>query len=302
MLRTIANHARRRINRFDRVFTKAKELARYAGEPRHFMRRRELGTQLTAEAPFVIPRELGYAGFSSSTFTSTSALVSAGREIHRRTEQSSTAPTAHKQYFRNIMTAEDLLAYPAILELALNRQLLGSLSSYFGFVPELCSVGLMLSTPSEKRVGSQHGHFDSQDSHHVKVIVAVNDVAPDNGPFEFLPADRSKQLRKTHGLQFGFGGRFDDRDLFALYAPDQFVKMTVPAGDGMIVDTSNCLHFGSRVERGSRLLWFFHFATFADYQRMAATGNGAILMMHHAERTRFATDETTKVVLGMRDR
>ena len=301
MLRSIANRAKRRINRYDRVITKAKELARYAGEPRHFMRRRELGARLTADAPFVIPRELGYAEFSSTTFTSTNALVRVGRDIQARAQRTSAAPAAQKQYFRNIMTAADLLAYPAILELALNRRLLGSLSSYFGFVPELCSVGLMLSTPSEKRVGSQHGHFDSQDSHHVKVIVAVNDVAPENGPFEFLPADRSKCLRKTHGLEFGFGGRFEDRDLFALYSPEQFVKMTVQAGDGMIVDTSNCLHFGSRVERGSRLLWFFHYATFADYQRMAATGNGAILMMHQPERARFATDDTTKLVFGLRD-
>jgi hypothetical protein len=301
MMRRIAKRARQRAARYDRAFTKAKELARSAREPRHFIHRLQIGSELAREAPFVIPKHAGFARFEPTTFADTAALVATGREIHARVQREARqTPKADKQYFRNIMTEDDLASYPEILRFALDRKLLGSLSAYFGFVPELCSVGLMISQPSEARVGSQHGHFDSRDSHHVKVIVAVEDVAPENGPFEFLPAARSRALRSKHGLGLGFGGRFDDDALFAMYRRDQFVQMTARAGEGMVVDTSNCLHFGSRVERGFRLLWFVHFATFADYQRMAATGNGAILMMHQANRSSLATDAATRLALGVR--
>lgn len=301
MLKLLRTQAKRTYDRYNRVFTRAKELARQTLEPRRSWRRIEVGRELAVDRSLQLESQNGYLRFDRSSFGSTDALVAAGREIYRRSLTAGTgAPAADKDYFHNIMRREDLEAYPAILSFAMNRELLGTLAAYFGFLPELCSVGLMLSTRSDQRIGSQHGHFDAKDSHHVKVIVAVEDVVDENGPFEFLTARDSMIVREKHRLVHGFGGRFDDDTLLKIVPRDRFVKMTSRAGDGMIVDTSNCLHFGSRVERGFRLLWFVHFATFADYQKMTSTGNGAILFANRPDRARFSYDGVTKLALSVR--
>jgi len=297
MLNARAKGVRRR---YDRIFTKAKEVAWMTADLAHFRRRATVGSELAANARLRIPKDKGYVRFDASGFGGTQNIVAAGRAIHQRWIENPVETNATKSYFHSISNGDDLEKYPAIMEFALNRDLLSTLSDYYSFVPELCSVGLMLSTPAEKISGSQHGHFDTKDSKHIKVVIAVEDIHDENGPFEFIAADSSNVVREKSNGRWSYSGRFKDQSLFKVIPHSAFLKMTAAAGAGLIVDTSNCLHFGSRVERGFRLMWFLHYATFSEYDKMEVTQNGSQLMAHFANKAKFVTNELTQLVLNVR--
>jgi hypothetical protein len=301
MLGYLRSRARGAYKRYDRVFTQAKELAWKTGDLAWTRRRVAVGHALSAKAALRIAKEKGYLQFAATAFGGTEKLVAVGRDIYARwSAQPRDSAEAVKSYFHNIMTPEDLRQNPASMDFAMNRQLLSTLSGYFGLVPEFCSVGLMLSIPAEKLVGSQHGHFDASDSNHVKVIVPVEDVGEENGPFEFIPADASLLVREKARHLHSFGGRYKDNSLFKIVPRSTFISATFKAAEGLIVDTSNCLHFGSRVQRGHRLMWFIHFANFSEYRKIESTPNGSILVAQLADRARYASDEATRLALNVR--
>jgi len=302
MLGQIENRIRRTYTgRFGRLATKGKEIVWQAKDPSRTRARRRAASDLAGRACVEIPREKGFAVFDQAAFGGTQGLVDAGREIIHRHEHAAPATTNRKkEYFFNIIEPADLDRYPAIMEFALNRDLLGSLSRYYGTLPELCSLGLMLSLPNEKELkGSQLAHFDAYDSHHVKVIVAVEDVTAENGALEFIPADKSAEVATKMGARFKANMRCPDDKLFQHLSPEEFIAADVKAGDGVVLDTSTCLHFGSRVKTGRRLMWFIHFAMFSEYSKMEQTANGSILFQNLSTRAKFASERASSLVLAL---
>jgi hypothetical protein len=300
MLESIKKRARK--GRFSRVATTGKEFVWHTAAPARFMARWRTGRHLSASSNFDIPRAKGYAPFDPSAFGGTDGLVAAGREIISRWErEGASLSSSGKLYFHSVLKPDDLERYPAIMQFALNRDLLGSLSRYYGALPELCSLGLMLSMPQsgEKLVGSQRVHFDAFDSHHVKVIVAVEDVGVENGALEFYPADESAAIAAKFGARYSAHFRCDDDRFFKHADRSRMIAASVPAGHGFVLDTSTCLHFGSRVKSGRRLMWFIHFATFSQYEKMQATANGSLLFQNLPGKSKFATDRAASLALAM---
>jgi hypothetical protein len=182
------------------------------------------------------------------------------------------------------------------MDFVLNPQLLGTLSRYYGFLPELCSIALMLSPANDTVKGSQEAHFDLNDSKHIKVFVPVEDIHEDNGPFEYIPRDTSVVVRR----KLGVGKKIEDNALFSLVPRADFLKTIIKSGDGLIVDTTNCLHFGGRVQRGYRLMWFIHFGSFWENSKpQFKTPQKDLRLGYIQDRARYARDEATSLVLKL---
>lgn len=286
--------------RLNRVVTQAREFSFKLNDHKQFRRRVELGAALAIEnAGRRVPQDKGYLRFTPDAFGGTAALVDIGRAIFARSGQEvldGLNLAKGKSYLVNILTYEDLDAYPAIWDFVLNRQLLGTLSDYYGFLPELCSIALMLSPANDTKKGSQEAHFDLRDSKHIKVFVPVHDIGEENGPFEFIPRDTSNIVRKKLGVL----KHIDDDSLFSFVPRSQFIRLTAKAGEGSIVDTTNCLHFGGRVRQGHRLVWFLHYGTFWQNNRSEAKNQRKDLRLEHmGDRARFARDEASSLVLSV---
>jgi hypothetical protein len=286
--------------KYDRLMTRRKEVRWFVRDPARAAARISNGRALARQAELIVPKSKGFLPFQATAFGGTDQLVAAGRAIVARWEaEGAQLRETRKPFFQNIMQERDLIDYPAIMNFSLNRQLLATLSAYYGFVPEICSLGLMVSTPSPAPIGSQLVHFDEYDSHHVKVVVAIEDVDPENGPLEFLPADRSRAIATRLGARFSAKVRCEDSIIFKHIRRSELNAATIRAGDGLILDTSRCLHLGSRVTSGRRVMWFIHFATFSEYEKLKKTANESVLFQNFRERMQFATDPLTGLTLSV---
>ena len=199
-----------------------------------------------------------------------------------------------KKNLINLLKPGHLTRHPEIMDAIFDEAFLLPVFNYYGYAPELASLGLFLTPQNEDVEKSQLWHIDSYDPHHLKHITLVEDVTMDNGPFTFLPIPESNAIRQAVGkLSRGldFESKFADR-------LRNNIAHVGSAGEGMFVDVSQCLHQGGRTRAGRRILFFVHFATFADYLQVEKNYQTGLFFQHEPELVeQFATDPVRAIML-----
>lgn len=141
---------------------------------------------------------------------------------------------------------------------AIQPAVLSVLSRRLGELPQLDYVLLTLSHGDSKELAySQLWHRDHDDVRTIKLFVYLTDVISEaDGPFTFLPAhvsDRFGFSIKSHRRDSEILPRVKCADVIAMMAP----RLTT-----FMVETSRCLHMGSRMTPGhERLLYTATFIT-----------------------------------------
>ena len=171
-----------------------------------------------------------------------------------------------RAFLRNLLDNDDLRAHPALVDFALSDWALGIATNYLHMVPYLNRVDLLYSVarPTEDRIASQLFHVDPEGVTQVKFFINMFDTDEDQGPFTFIPADETaralsaiRALRRQQGKPHI--GRYTDEEIAAVGASSAIISVKGRAGSGVAVDTSRCLHLGSRVRPGAfRLCLYLH--------------------------------------------
>ena len=159
----------------------------------------------------------------------------------------------------------DLSPESSIVQFALDDNVLSIVSEYLGIVPILASVHLMRSSyTADVPRASQLFHCDYEDLRQMKVFVAASNVQPENGPLTALSAHNSRRVKSKLGYHYGGKTfRVPDHSVASLVSNDDVRVFTGSEGFVTFIDTSSCLHFGSRVHEGAdpRLVVQFQFLT-----------------------------------------
>jgi hypothetical protein len=176
-----------------------------------------------------------------------------------------------QSFYRHLLKDEDLRRNPELVEFALSEGLLGPVTQYLGMVPYLTRVDLVYSVSrgTDEKIESQLFHLDHEGLRQVKYFIYVYDVGEPEGPFTFLPADTSFRVvndvrtwRKRHGSGDVESRRYLDSEIAAVGAAQDIITVQGPTGSGVAVDTSRCLHLGSRVSPGAfRLVLYLQYCT-----------------------------------------
>lgn len=154
--------------------------------------------------------------------------------------------------------------------LALDPSVVSVLATAIGELPQLDYVLLTLSEGSDAPLtSSQLWHRDYDDIRTIKLFVYLTDVQDrSKGPFTFLPADCSDKVgftRRTH--------RADDSVFTGPIQRTDVKEMTGEKGSAFFVETSRCLHMGSRLSPGNtRLLYTATFTTAPGMYSASAPG------------------------------
>lgn len=259
----------------------------------YYVRRRALRRVMTASPPLTVDDAAGFSTFTASRFKEASVVRDLCEQIYEerrdRVVQPSGSATKMKKadYLVELLADDDLLRYPQLVDFCLSPFVVEAVSRYLGTLPVLRRVGLLLSLPAPTDADSRLFHLDPEDTRQVKVFINVGDVQKSQGPFTFLPADRSATVLediRQGDRQAGKPGlryrRWTDEEVLARCKPEDFIQLAGPAGTGVFVDTSRCLHFGSRLEPGTYRLVFmaqylrYHFAFPTDANRVEAARTG----------------------------
>lgn len=161
---------------------------------------------------------------------------------------------------------------------AVQPSLLSFLSRAMGSLPQLDYVLLTLSLPVDAPLAqSQLWHRDHDDTRTIKVFVYLTDVADeDDGPFTFIPGPVSD------GVGFTLRSHLSDDQTFRHFPRSVAQSMMAPALSAFAVETSRCLHMGSRVAPGHRRLLYT--ATYTTFPKLDGTApRGFILTGSESE-------------------
>ncbi|NWG24076.1 MAG: hypothetical protein HXY30_06595 [Pseudorhodoplanes sp.] len=252
---------------------------RILGEPTEFLKRRSEAQRIAATSPYanVIDKTKGYGRFGPNDFPGIMDAVAAANRIR---ESKTLDGKFKKPFFVNLLEPADLDNNPELLALARSRPVLEAAAAYLGTVPELSGIGVFLSPANQSLEKSQQYHTDDVDTTQVKCFVNCNDIGPNNGPFTFITADASDALRRK--LKHGWRGpRLSDEDVTKNCSPEDVVSITGGPGHGVLVDSSRCLHFGSRCREGYRLVIMFQLTRRPSLAIESDNPRGRTLIIDH---------------------
>ncbi len=166
------------------------------------------------------------------------------------------ARNPQKQFLLGVLSGNEFLDHPEMVRLMVARPIVEAAARYLGAIPRLEGAVLWWTPPNESQTSSQQWHIDELAGRQVKILLNCSEVSADCGPLHFLPADRSDQLRGQMGHR---RGRVDEQRLMEQVDEAEILQATGSPGSAVMLDSSRCLHFGSRGNRRDRLVLAFHF-------------------------------------------
>lgn len=163
-----------------------------------------------------------------------------------------------RPFLRAMQFPSDHEKYPAFLDFVCSSAVLSVAMAHLQTIPVISKT-----TPQGYRLMESHSaldpeatspprdsqlyHIDLHDSPLMYVLVLLEDVTSECGPWTFLPAAASQRISKQLGYrEKGRGHRLEDQDIRPLIKADEEIVFALPKGSVLFIDSSQCLHFGSR--------------------------------------------------------
>jgi len=161
-------------------------------------------------------------------------------------EVASAQSLANKKYWTDLGSdaQENFLNLDPILK---NKFLLDIISHYIGQIPTFGGFRYLYSPPfpvSKTLSGSQNWHLDNHHKNVLKLFFSPFPIGKMNGPTQVLPSDLST---KRHYTKYPHYMVDDELRRQGVRESDQHFLTSEP-GEIYLVDTSRCLHCGSRNE------------------------------------------------------
>lgn len=233
--------------------------------------RRVRAARALGPSRYTIPQDRGYlvvpdtASFGSHI----ESVMSQAEDALRELQSGAVRSTSGKEQLRSGLVDQHLLDLSSpLLRFALSAHIVSAVSEYLGEVPvlERADVWHSVNTPTSSLSGSQLFHCDWESVRKVRVFVMCSDVHEECGPLTVLPADESSRVRAHIGYRYlpSPAGKLMGKSDASLRLSDAQVYSATDTppepivgrrGSVAFVDTSRCLHYGSRVRSGqTRLL------------------------------------------------
>lgn len=268
-----------------------------ARQPSQYWLRRRVAVALsrTTPQPSGVPRVAGYRLFGRDDYPGVYAVVEQCTRIYRESRKAAAADAflknPKKRFLLSVLDGADFCQHPELIRFMVSRPILDVATAYLGSVPLLAGAKLWWSPENDTAQSSQRFHLDYEDVRQLKIFINIFETAQDQGPLTFIPAHVSEQIQRSRGRVIG---RVDDEWVYAQGDRGQVCRLIGPAGSGAFLDTSRCLHYGSRSNRRDRLVLMFQFLTHhAPYQSTAR-------FQGPADFAGFKPDLVQKLALGLR--
>lgn len=212
---------------------------------RDWPRRRVVRT--LPDGPLSIPIDAGYLVLPPASLAGVDAVVAQAREALARFDPAGDAAAKSKKRFLvNVLDRDALTLASPVMDFALRPDLLAMAARYLGIAPLLTSVSVFHSDAVEGVPrSSQLYHCDADDVTQVKIFVYCSDVDARSGPFTLIDAATTARIQKR--TDYRYGSRLTDEQVRAAGGAAREHPIVGPSGTVAFIDTSRCLHFGSRV-------------------------------------------------------
>ena len=153
--------------------------------------------------------------------------------------------------------------FPEILHWGLSDRILDLAEAHLGCAPALIGTALRRDSPTGEQTGTRFWHLDGEDRQVFKILIYLNDVSVENGPFEYVPKPCYDPAYRRLSPRYHYFWRYFCRDSdFAKVVPQrQWRAATGPAGTILLADTASVFHHGAIAYRGERLMLSFAYTS-----------------------------------------
>lgn len=137
---------------------------------------------------------------------------------------------------------EELITYPQIFQWGLNERLLDIVENYLSVPALLAGVRLQRTIGDGKPVHVRQWHVDPEDYRMVKIIIYLNDVGLDGGPFEYIPRHLTSSLAQALNYNYYSSGFVSDQDMARVAPKSTWTPCPGPYGTVIFTDTRSIFH------------------------------------------------------------
>jgi len=181
----------------------------------------------------------------------TENLLRAARAIFAELQQVSTDQGTLNVKF------DHLIKYPDLFLWGLQDRLLHIAENYLGLPVAYDTFTCTLSLKQVREAGTRLWHIDHEDRRMIKVIIYLNDVNEEGGPFQWIHPTTSQKLLASVPSKFDFLTQKELEQYLPQMAPPDFVSCTGQAGTVVFVDTARAYHRGKPPLARDRQAVFF---------------------------------------------
>lgn len=168
-----------------------------------------------------------------------------------------TLPLHKKQYVIHATSAQ-IMEYPELFLWGAEERLLNIVENYLGLPVAYHGLYLRKDIANNIQVKSRLWHLDMEDRRMCKIIIYLNDVNDDGGPFEYIPKHLTSFL--SHSLRYNYG-YIQDRSVESFIPKSNWKSCTGAADTVIIVDTASIFHRGKTPVETDRFTLFFDYTS-----------------------------------------
>lgn len=139
-------------------------------------------------------------------------------------------------------------------------RLLKILENYIGLPVAYHGVQIRQDFINKNQFSTMMWHRDSEDRHIVKIIIYLNDVDKEQGPFEYVPSAFTSGINFYRLYHKIYNQGINDESLNQIVPKSVWKSCTGPAGTVIIADTNRLLHHGTVRTKERSTLFFAYTA------------------------------------------
>ncbi len=203
-----------------------------------------------------INQELGYLFLKNGMTISKNLLNNLEKYCNENKINEMKKKNNEKSFMINLLDEKDVVNIPGLLDHVLDDKILDLVSNYLKTIPFLAYIKIFYSLPNQTTESSQLFHCDTEDDNQIKLFFYLDDVDENNGPFVFIPKNKSLIVMRKNKYQ---GKRLKDDEVYSYINPNDAIKFIGEKGSGLAIDTCRCLHYGSRENKKTRKLLMVQF-------------------------------------------
>ncbi|UKO99014.1 2OG-Fe(II) oxygenase [Nostoc sp. UHCC 0870] len=154
--------------------------------------------------------------------------------------------------------AQQMIDYPEIFLWGLEQRLLNIIENYLGLPVAYHGAYFRRDIANQLETGSRLWHIDTEDRQVIKIIVYINDVDEETGPFQYLPQSLTTEVAKSLNYTSGY---LTDKTMQKVISPKQYQSCVGSAGTVIFAATGSIFHRGKPPSNSDRFAIFFDYTS-----------------------------------------
>ena len=187
--------------------------------------------------------------------SSTPLLLNACQHI--LSELKTISPSSEQQYVIHA-TSSQLMEYPEIFYWGLEEKLLNIIENYLSLPITCHGIYFRRDLTNHVQQKSRLWHIDREDRRMLKIIIYLNDVSEEGGPFQYIPKSLTSITSRSLKYDYGY---IDDKTMEQVVPQSKWKSCLGAAGTVVIADTASIFHRGKKSLASDRLAIFFDYTS-----------------------------------------